>query len=92
MTAASGLAHVAAARAGQPTSMIEVWIPQLVTMALTLGLTWETNQLMMTFTPAKPMPTISADLTRTFILIRKMSPRTMMMIGIMTMGPSELIA
>lgn len=66
-------------------------MPQLLTIAVTLGLTWETNQLMMMFTPAKPMPTIRADLTSVLNLMRKMSPSTRMIRGIMHIGPMDAI-
>ena len=87
--AARGNAQVAAALAGHPTSMMEVWIPQFATMLVTESATWATNQLITMLTPAKPIPTSKADFSKTLIFTRKMRPRIKMIIGIMTIGPIE---
>ena len=86
-TAARGYAQVAAARAGQPTSIMSVWRPKFATIAWTLGPTWARKVLMTRFTPQKPTPVVMQHFRSVPIFTRRQIPMINMIIGIMHMGP-----
>ncbi len=84
--------HVIAARGGQPDrSTMERSTPTLSTIAFAASPTLLVRIEKMAYTPTKPMPTSSADLSACAGGVLKISPTTKRMMGSMTVGPNPRV-
>ena len=76
---------------GQPTSTVVRCRPRRLTIAFEAGPRLSSSRLMTILTPTKPTPTVMPALKDLPIPMRKMSPTTKKMIGIITEAPRPMM-